>query len=320
MKEKMIWIFEKVVMKRRLPMYYGKFLPKIGIGLVILHLLLGGAIYYAVINHGFALSSIALAAVYVILAGNGVTLGYHRMTTHKSFRAKPWMKNTLLFCACLAHQGAALWWSAVHIAHHAFSDRRGDPHSPNDGFLWAHMLCWMFEYKEPRLYERVKALADDTDIQRQSKYYSYAASLTFIVPPLVGLVVGGLGGALDAFLATSVVGLCFVLHSTWSVNSVCHLYESKPAARWLEKIPILNLIIGFQPQTQRRRSEDRSRNNVLVALVSFGEGNHYNHHKQPGAAFHSWRWWQPDFDKWVIIAMERLGIVKDVIRPVLYKT
>jgi fatty-acid desaturase len=308
-------LFEKLIMKTKLPMYYGKFKPLSAFSMIGLHLLFGVAIYYAIVQGGFALPSWILGLSYFVLAGTGIGLGYHRMVAHRSFKAKSWLKNILLFNGALAQQSNALWWAAVHNAHHAHSDQPGDPHSMNDGYLWAHMLWTWFDYNEPTMYRRIKPIAQDVAVKRQRKYFNYVALLVFTVPALVGLAVGGWIGALDAFLATSVIGVVMTWHLTWSINSISHLYESNPSNRWIERFTPLGFILGFQNKDMKKRAGDRSRNNPILAIFTFGKANHANHHAQPRAAFQGWRWWDIDPNKWFIQLSEKFGWVSDVIRP-----
>jgi stearoyl-CoA desaturase (Delta-9 desaturase) len=201
----MVTLFEVLVMKRELPKYYGKFKLRTALGNLALHLAFVAAIYWAIVNGGFTQVSIILAVVFYIFPSAGIILGYHRMETHASFRAVPWLKNALLVFACFAQQFHALWWCAVHRYHHRYNDAPGDPHSPNDGLLWAHFLWTFWEYNHPKLYEIVERdLAKDPDVLRQKKYYMPVSLSLFIIPPLIGGITGGLYGAFDAFFAAIV--------------------------------------------------------------------------------------------------------------------
>lgn len=216
------------------------------------------------------------------LVALGVTVGYHRMLTHRSFKPHPIVKFILLVLGSMAWEGPALQWAATHIKHHAQSDREGDPHSPADGFFHAH-IGWLLRDKneDPAVY--CKHLLKDPIIVFVSRTFFIWAILALLIP----FAIGGWTGLLWAGL----VRIFLTHHVTWSVNSVCHTFGKRE----------------FE-------TNDRSRNEWLVGLLGFGEGWHNNHHAFPRSAFHGLHWWQFDFSGYVIWTLERLGLAREVYR------
>lgn len=232
---------------------------------------------------------ILLAVMYALVA-LGVTVGYHRMLTHRSFRAHMVVKLLLLILGSMAFEGPAIQWAATHTKHHARADREGDPHSPVDGFFHAH-LGWIFHDgdADPRVYCR--HLLNDRIVTFLSKTFLLWAVLSLALPFGVGWLIGGWDFALTGMLWGGLVRMFLTHHVTWSVNSVCHTFG-------------------------RREFEttDRSRNEWIVGLLAFGEGWHNNHHAFPRSAFHGLHWWQFDVSSYIIWMLERLGLARDVYR------
>jgi stearoyl-CoA desaturase (delta-9 desaturase) len=223
-----------------------------------------------------------LGSLYLLI-GLGVTIGYHRMLTHRSFEARPWLKGLLLILGSMAFEGSPLSWTATHIKHHAHSDNDDDPHSPLHGFWHAHM-GWLFgknNFADPAKY--VPHLLRDPMVVTISRYTPFWMTFSLVLPFFIGGWTGLLwGGAVRIFLLT---------HTTWSVNSVCHTFGRRP-------FPTL----------------DRSHNNWWVGVLGFGEGWHNNHHAFPTSAFHGLKWWQFDLSGWLIWLGERVGWVRRVRR------
>ncbi|QBD81531.1 acyl-CoA desaturase [Ktedonosporobacter rubrisoli] len=225
---------------------------------------------------------IVLLVTLYSLVGLGVTVGYHRMLTHRSFRPHPIVKFALLVLGSMALEGPALQWAATHIKHHAQADREGDPHSPVEGFFHAHM-GWMFKdtSANPDLYCR--NLLNDPLVVFVSRTFSLWAILSLLIPFMLGGWTGLLWGGLVRIFLTH--------HVTWSVNSVCHTFGKR----------------AFE-------TNDQSRNEWVVGLLAFGEGWHNNHHAFPRSAFHGLQWWQFDLSGYVIRSLEWVGLVRDVYR------
>ena len=227
-------------------------------------------------------TDIALLIAFNVIAGLGVTIGYHRMLTHRSFQPNPVVKFIFLAFGSMAVEGPALQWAATHIKHHAHSDREGDPHSPVEGFWHAHM-GWMFKTTDadPNVYCR-NLVRDPMVVFMSSTFFLwviFSLAIPFAIGGWTGLLWGGL------------VRIFFTHHITWSVNSVCHTFGKRE----------------FE-------TRDRSRNEWVVGLLGFGEGWHNNHHAFPRSAFHGLHWWQFDLSGYVIWTLERVGLVRDVYR------
>lgn len=212
----------------------------------------------------------------------GVTGGYHRMLTHRSFRAHPIVRFVLLALGSMAVEGAAISWAANHLKHHAYADREGDPHSPIEGFFHAH-LGWLFgpDEADPHTYGRF--LLEDRLVVFIHNTFFLWVGLSLLIP----FAIGGWSGLLWGGL----VRMFFVHHVTWSVNSVCHTFGSKPYA-----------------------TEDRSRNNWVIGLLGMGEGFHNAHHRWPSAAIHGMDRWQFDATALIIQTLEKIRLVTDVHR------
>lgn len=223
----------------------------------------------------------SLVSLYTVVA-LGVTVGYHRMLTHRSFQPHPVVKFVLLVLGSMALEGPALQWAATHIKHHAQADREGDPHSPVEGFFHAH-IGWLFgdDLADPHVYCR--NLVDDRIVVFVSRTFVLWGVLSLVIPFVIGGWTGLLWGGLVRIFLTH--------HVTWSVNSVCHTFGRR----------------AFE-------TNDQSRNEWVVGLLAFGEGWHNNHHAFPRSAFHGLHWWQFDLSGYVIRALDRLGLVRDVYR------
>ena len=227
------------------------------------------------------LDIVLLLVMYTITA-LGVTIGYHRMLTHRSFQPHPVIKFLFLVMGSMSLEGAAIEWASTHTKHHAQADKEGDPHSPVEGFFHAH-VGWLFKdnMAPPEIYGR--HLLKDPVVMFVSKTFFLWVGLSLLIPFLIGGWTGLLwGGLVRIFLAH---------HVTWSVNSVCHTFGKRE----------------FE-------TTDQSRNEWLVGLLGFGEGWHNNHHAFPRSAFHGLHWWQFDMSGYIIWTLERIGLVKDVYR------
>ncbi len=227
-------------------------------------------------------TDIILLLVMYSLVALGVTVGFHRMLTHRSFKPHPVIKLILLILGSMSVEGAALDWAATHIKHHAQADREGDPHSPVEGFFHAH-LGWLFKNRmaDPHVYCRY--LLKDSIVVFVSRTFLLWFVLSLVIPFAIGGWTGLLWGGLVRMFLTH--------HVTWSVNSVCHTFGKRE----------------FE-------TNDRSRNEWVVGLLGFGEGWHNNHHAFPRSAFHGLHWWQFDLSGYVIWTLERVGLARDVYR------
>jgi stearoyl-CoA desaturase (delta-9 desaturase) len=267
-------------------------------GIILAHIFALCGIWYLFI-YGISLTNWILFGIFSLLTGFGITIGYHRMLTHRGFQCSQPLRWALAIMGGMAGEGYEYEWVANHRVHHFFSDQEQDPHSPRaypgiKGFLWAHIGWLFFKYERPDLYKTFQDLDRDPVTQWQRKFYLLIVISGFIIPFLIS----GLSG----ILISGFLRLVFVWHSTWSVNSICHLFGSR--AKDAEG----NLY-----------TRDDSRNNILIALFALGEGYHSNHHFRPTWAYHGWEWHNLDMSKWMIQSFEWLGLIWNVKKPVIDK-
>lgn len=232
----------------------------------------------------------------------GVTVGFHRLFTHKSFETSTSIKAFLAIAGSMSIQGPVIKWCAVHRRHHQESDQEGDPHSPHlhgDGFfamlagMWHAHVGWIFEPDPENIRRSVKDLVADPVLMRINNWFAVWVALGLILPAGVGYAcTGSWWGALSGFLWGGLVRVFVMHHVTWSINSVCHVWGTRP----------------FD-------SRDESRNNFPIALISFGEGWHNNHHAFPTSARHGLKWWQIDISYIFIRMMQLVGLAWDVRVP-----
>ncbi|MCP4798025.1 MAG: acyl-CoA desaturase [Phycisphaeraceae bacterium] len=271
------------------------------VGLVV------GIVYFW--GNGVSWPQLALMTVMYIITGMGITVGYHRLFTHKSFSAGPVVTTIIGIIGSMAAEGSLLRWCAAHRRHHQFSDHEGDPHSPHlhdhghglrgiiSGFWHAHM-GWIFDPPGESLDRYVPDLIRDRRIRAISEWFPAWVALGFVIPALLGgllnLTIGApfWTGVFLGFIWGGLVRVMVVHHITWSVNSVCHIWGSQPY-----------------------RSGDESRNNVVVGVLALGEGWHNNHHAFPTSARHGLEWWQFDSSWLVIRGLQAIGLVRNVRVP-----
>ena len=306
---------------------WSEFRLNIFLFLVGFHVLAIAAIVWHAVG-GFWPSSTVIwtgVTLYVLTIG-GVALGYHRLFTHNGYECGPVLKGVLLLCGGLAAQGDTDTWVRTHWYHHSHSDKPGDPHSPfqysgsfwrrTKGVLWAHMGWLFYHYHVPKP-KGTDRLSKDRLIQFQSRHYAYLVVATFVLPALicgtVGLVDGGWTEmwvqALDGFLIAGALRVVVSLHITWFTNSVCHLVGKRFA------ISVTSRTATGEIDSKVHYPSDGSRNAYGLKLLSFGEANHAFHHLFQKVAYHGWFWWSIDPSKWILIVLERLGLVWGVEKP-----
>jgi stearoyl-CoA desaturase (delta-9 desaturase) len=243
---------------------------------------------------------LALFGVMYVITAGGITIGYHRMLTHRSFRTHKPTEYVFAVLGSMAVQGSVIAWVADHRKHHAHTDVEGDPHSPHVGHgsglkgLWYAHTGWLMETQGQADWKRYAGeLYEDPKMRRIGKRFPYYVLFTLLVPTALGFVLHGftLEGAVRGYIWGGLVRIFLVHHVTWSVNSVCHYFGSR-----------------------RFAIEDRSTNVFWLALPSFGESWHHNHHAFPRSAKHGLRWWEIDLSALVIGAMERTGLAWNVVR------
>jgi stearoyl-CoA desaturase (Delta-9 desaturase) len=247
---------------------------------------------------------LAVMAVLYVLTAFGVTLGYHRMFTHRALDSSRALRAILAILGSMALEGSVITWVADHRKHHAFTDQEGDPHSPHlsgPGLLgaisglWHAHIGWLFETVGQAERERFAPdLMKDRMILVIDKLFPLWAALGLAVPFALGWLIGGsLGIALTTLLWAGLVRVLLLHHVTWSINSVCHFFGRR-----------------------RFEIEDESRNVFWLAPFSMGEAWHHNHHAFPTSAFHGLRSWErlSDPTGLLIALLEKLGLVWNVVR------
>lgn len=251
---------------------------------------------------GIGWADLALLTAFYVVGVLGVTVGFHRHFTHKSFKAKQWLRVAMAISGSLAVQGNVLNWVADHRRHHAFSDREGDPHSPwlhgtspsavVKGFFHAHM-GWFFDRDETNHKRFIPDLLADRAVVKVARSFGIWVTASLLLPALLGgLITWSWAGVLTGFFWGGLVRLAISNHVTWSVNSICHM-------------------IGAQPF----RSRDRSRNFWPLAILSMGEAWHNLHHADPTCARHGVLPGQIDVSARVIWIFEKFGWAHDVRWP-----
>ena len=237
----------------------------------------------------------------------GVTVGYHRLFTHKAFQAVAPVRYILGALGSMAVQGPVIQWAGAHRKHHQHADGEDDPHSPHhhaggefaatvwgtlQGFWHAH-VGWMIAGHQRGLARYTKDLRNDPVTAAVSRHFLFWVFAGLVIPAVAGgLLTMTWKGALLGFLWGGLVRVLVNHHITWSVNSICHLWGTKP----------------FE-------SHDESRNNAIVGVLAMGEGWHNNHHAFPTSARHGLRWWELDLSYWFIRGLELLGLASNVKLP-----
>lgn len=248
---------------------------------------------------------LAIFAVMYLITGFGVTVGFHRLFTHRSFESSAPVRAWFAITGSMAVQGAVITWVADHRKHHTFADEQGDPHSPHlhheDGVkgvmkgLWHAHTGWLFDMREKASQRRYAAdLRGDGLMRFVDRWFLGWVVLGLAIPFFAGFALSGweIGAGLSALLWGGLVRIFLQHHATWSVNSICHMYGTQPFA-----------------------IEDESRNNWVVACVSLGEGWHHNHHAFPTSARHGLRGIEIDPSYYMIKLLEALRLVREVKVP-----
>ncbi|MEW9530184.1 acyl-CoA desaturase [Microbispora sp. NPDC049125] len=255
-------------------------------------------------GNGVSPADLILAAIFYAVTGLGVTVGFHRLLTHGSFAARPWLRVALAIAGSMSFEGNVIDWVAAHRRHHAFTDRPGDPHSPYRygtgprgqlrGLAHAH-LGWLFRGEEIPAERYAPDLLADPATVRVARAFPLLSVASLALPFLAGWIISGeLYGGFTAFIWAGLVRVALLQHVTWSVNSLCH-------------------VIGTRPFTTRRH--DRSTNLWPLALLSFGESWHNGHHSEPTCARHGLDRRQIDLSAGLIRGFELLGWATDVRWP-----
>jgi fatty-acid desaturase len=250
---------------------------------VILHLGVIAALWQTT----WAAVGVALL-LHLICGGFGICVGYHRLLTHRSFKCPKFLEYAMALAGSLSMQGGPIEWVALHRKHHQYSDKHGDPHSAADGFWWSHML-WVLHIPTREMWATIRSKYTP-DLQKQI-FYRGLERVWLAGPIVLGVILYMLGG-----WPWVVWGVCVRLvatyHITWFVNSASHMW-------------------GYKNFT----SSDLATNCWWVALLSYGEGWHNNHHAFPSSARHGMKWWEIDFSYYFIRSLKAVGLAWDMYVP-----
>ena len=234
----------------------------------------------------FGWKSFLVAILLWWIAGSlGIGMCYHRLLTHRGYKTPKWVEHVMTICATLAMEGGPIFWVATHRIHHQNSDKDGDPHSPRDGGFWAHM-GWVLTGRA--MHNKSNGLLPYVPDLRKDKFHVWISEWHWVPLTVLGLGLLAFGGwqyVLWGIFLRTVVGL----HCTWLVNSATHMFG-----------------------TQRFMTGDTSTNSFWVAMLTFGEGWHNNHHAIPLSARHGLAWYEIDFNWWGICALRTLGLAWDI--------
>lgn len=241
---------------------------------------------------GISTTQVVIFLFFFAATGLSITLGYHRLFSHLSFKASwPVRLVTLLFGAA-AFENSAMMWAADHRRHHRFVDQEDDPYDISKGFFHAHIGWILFRYPPDTSLVWAKDLQKDRLVVWQHRYYVPLAILVgFVLPTYLGWVAGGWPGALGSFLLSGVTRIVLVHHMTFFINSLCHT-------------------VGRQPYSSRCTARD----SALIAWVTFGEGYHNFHHEFQHDYRNGARLWDFDPTKWCIWLLHQLRLVKHLRR------
>ncbi|MDX2170283.1 MAG: acyl-CoA desaturase [Deltaproteobacteria bacterium] len=215
----------------------------------------------------------------------GVTAGYHRYFSHRSYKTGRVFQFLLALCGTLAVQKGVLWWAGNHRVHHKFSDQEGDVHSPVlRGFWWSHVGWILAEDFEETRYDRIPDMAKYPELRWLNEHY--------LVPPVALAVLLFLTGGLTWLVWGFFISTTLLWHSTFTINSLSHVFGRR-----------------------RYETTDQSRNNVWLALLTMGEGWHNNHHRYMNSCRQGFFWWEVDASYYILLGLQRLGLVWDLHEP-----
>ena len=243
-------------------------------------------------------SDVAIMVGVYLATAFGVTIGFHRLLTHRAFETYRPIRYLFAILGSMAVQGPVIAWVADHRKHHAHTDEEGDPHSPHVGEgsglrgLWHAHVGWLFVENGTADAKRyARDLLEDPGMRFVSRHFLWWVALGFAIPFALGYAIGGtLVAALLALFWGGLVRIFFVHHVTWSINSICHFFGSR-----------------------RFATDDRSTNVAWLAVPSLGEAWHHNHHAFPRAAVQGMRWWEIDLSGLAIRALEKVGLAWNVV-------
>lgn len=250
------------------------------IGIILIHV---GTVI--ALMRGATWKLVALAAAIYLVRMFAITAGYHRYFAHRSYRTSRAFQLLLALIGITATQKGPLWWASTHRVHHRYSDTERDVHSPaRRGFWYAHMGWWLGREHERCDLKKISDFAGYPELRWVDRFH--------VLGPFALMGALLLFGGYDAFLWGFVVSTCALLHATFTINSLSHVFGSR-----------------------RYATTDTSRNNLWLALITLGEGWHNNHHHYMNSANQGFFWWEIDVSFYVLRALEKLGIVWELRRP-----
>ena len=254
-------------------------------------------------NKAIGWADLIVFAIVYLATAVGVTVGFHRMLTHRAFETYRPVKYLFAALGSMSVQGDVVSWVSDHRKHHAFTDEEGDPHSPHVGHgegwlaslrgLWHAHVGWLFLTHSSADAKRFAPdLLEDPGMRWISRHFLLLVGVSLALPALLGfLITGNVKGALTGLLWGGFVRIFFVHHITWSINSICHFFGRR-----------------------RFETEDQSTNVFWLAIPSLGESWHHNHHAFPRSAVHGLKWYEIDVSGLIIRAMQKLGLAWNVVR------
>ncbi|WP_309703648.1 MULTISPECIES: acyl-CoA desaturase [unclassified Sphingomonas] len=245
---------------------------------------------------------IVLFALFYTIQMFGISMGYHRYLAHRAFKTSRLVRGLLLIAGSMAAQGPILFWVTTHRRHHAYSDRPGDPHSPNllgddrwsraKGLWHAHMPWMLAPDMSSWTYFAPDILRDRQLFFYDRTYLLWVLTGLALPAAVGGIVSGDLHGAWNGLVFGGLARIFWANQFAWCVGSICHRFGSRPFA-----------------------TGDHSTNNWLIAILTFGEGLQNNHHAFPASYRHGVHWWEPDLSGWMLALMGRLKLVSELRSP-----
>lgn len=224
-----------------------------------------------------------------VMSGMGITVGYHRFISHRSFNAPDAVKVAFLIAGGWALENSALKWCSDHVRHHANVDTDADPYNAKRGFWHSHLL-WIFIKTPFSMDDKYTAIfKKDKLIMWQHHHYLLILLSGFAIPTLIGFLHRGWIGALSGFLLAGVFRTFLVLNSTFCINSICHMWGDQPNG-----------------------TQNSSRDSWLISLITFGEGYHNYHHTYPRDYRNGPKWYNFDPSKWLIFSLYMVGLARDL--------
>jgi len=259
--------------------------------------LVGGILLFW--NRGVNRLDLAVFGVMYCVTVLGIGMGFHRLMAHRAYQATTFLKTAIVIAGSMAAQGPVIFWTAVHRRHHSYSDREGDTHSPHlhgEGAveiakgLWHSHMGWLFNHELTDWGTYVRDLLHERLIFKLNRLYFLWIVLGLLLPAAAeGLITMSWLGFARGFLWWGLIRILVVHHTTWSINSVCHVFGSQPY-----------------------QVKDHSTNNAVLAIPTFGESWHNNHHAFPSSAVHGLEWWQVDITGSMIKLCAMMGLASAV--------